>query len=623
MQNRILSSLNNRIYFTQNKLFLLNVILILLLTGTSTYSLASNPKAKIGGSFISGSSSWSDARWQEEFKAMKDAGMQYVIVGTVASSYPGKVTTTIYPSNIPNTEMETGEDATSPDVVDACLRNAQIAGMKVFIGADMSEHWWSSYANDSTWLYGQMKLDNQICDELWNNYKKKYPDTFIGWYWCYEIDNQNFMREDQQEVLINAMNKQLDHLDAKNERMPMMWCPFMNSNLGTPDECKTMWEKLFAGLHLKEGDIFCPQDCIGAGGLEIYEVASWFAALKEAVDTKPGLLMWSDVETFDSKDWSSATIGRVVKQLELEQPYVDNFVTWQYCFYDSPLNVDPGYHKTYMGYFKEGALETIPPTVPGNFTAVLQDGENVVLNWSESTDNIGVCGYYVYRNGEMIFRNQIPRKEAKQDNKIVLATLTDMCLPSNGKYTYEVRAYDFADNVSDPTPAITINIDKINYLPNLVSAGCSYSVSIPSYTDTLDPKDKKLTDGIYANSVTVNDSLWEGFHTIHQKPRDVIIDLGKTIPVQQFLASYLLDTHALVYLPYNITVLVSTDGVNFENVGDFPNPHIPYDARAISYKYRLTLSKPVLARYVNFRTSPTVRWYDQLTFSDEFEVRSK
>ena len=313
----------------------------------------------------------------------------------------------------------------------------------------------------------------------------------------------------------------------------------------------------------------------------------------------------------------------MVSQLKIEQPYVDDYITFAYCHYDSPYNVDPGYQVTYLDYLKTGSLETSPPSVPPHFTADLQTNGDVTLKWGVSTDNIGVCGYYVYRNGKMISKKQIRRTGKRNRNsEISLTTLTDVYLHSNTDYTYQVRAYDFADNVSSPTPAITVNTGKIVYLPNKVSAGCPYTISLSTYTDSSETKNMKLTDGIYADSATVRDTRWEGFHDTHQKPRDVVIDLGKTMPVQQFVADYLLDPKVFVYLPERVTVLVSTDNVNFEEVAEFPHPNVPYDASAGSYKYRYTLSGPVEARYVDFRTVPSARWFDELTYEDEFEIRN-
>jgi hypothetical protein len=603
----------------------LALVLILSIVIIPDISLASANKAAIDGSFITGDlcGHWTDARWQQEFTAMKNAGMHYVVLASVVQSFPGKVSTTIYPSSLPNTKIEQDRDGKPyPDVVDACLRNAKQAGIKVFIGIDANDRWWDSPADDSVWLYSQMDFDNKVCDEVWGLYKAKYPDTFYGWYWVYEADNVNFKTQAQQNVLTNAMNMQLDHLTAANERLPFMWCPFMNSNLGTPQAYQEMWQNVFAGLHTIPGDIFCPQDCVGAGGLKIDQVVSWFTALRKAVDTKPGLLMWSDIETFDLSDNTSATIDRIVTQLKIEQPYVDNYITWEYSYYDSPYNIDPGFHKTYLGYLKNGTTETTPPTTPANFTAKLLADGNVELNWDTAKDNIGVCGYYVYRNGIKICKKQVPIVGRHRKINSSLTSLTDVYLNSNTNYSYQVRAYDFANNVSAPSTEVTINTGNIPLLPNKVSAGCSYTISIPDCTDSTATKNTKLTDGIYADSASVADHKWDGFHDNHQKPRDVIIDLGKVMPVQEFIAGYLLAPKTAVFLPVDVKVLVSKDNVNFTDVGRFPRPNLPYDESAAAYKYRYRLSKPVEARYVNFRTVPAARWFDEITYEDEFEVRN-
>ncbi|MHB9057120.1 MAG: DUF4434 domain-containing protein, partial [Paludibacteraceae bacterium] len=474
---------------------LLSFVLILFLLMIPAVSNAQTSKAALDGSFITGDlcGFWSDARWQQEFTAMKAAGMHYIIIQAIANSYPGQITTTLYPSSLQNTIMaKGGNGVTYPDIVDACLRNAQSAGIKVFIGIDMSDNWWNVYGNDSTWLYSQMDFDNKICDEVWSLYKNKYPDAFYGWYWSYEVDNLNFKTKTQQSVLTNAMNIQLDHLSAANEKLPFMWCPFMNSSLGTPQAYQTMWQNVLSGLHTTPGDIFCPQDCIGAGGLTLNNLASWFSVLNQAVKTKPGLVMWSDVETFVQSDWTSATMDRIISQLKIEQPFVDNYVSWEYCYYDSPNNINPGFQATYLDYLNTGSLETIPPTSPANFSATLQADGDVALKWDAASDNIGVCGYYVYRNGTLIRKIQVPIISDSTIRSTPLTNYTDAGLNPNTTYAYQVKAYDFANNVSASDSSINITTGNLA----VVSHGCSYSISLPANANYPDLQHKKLTDGI-------------------------------------------------------------------------------------------------------------------------------
>ncbi|MDR3628624.1 MAG: DUF4434 domain-containing protein [Ignavibacteriaceae bacterium] len=594
---------------------LLTLFLSFLLLIIPDISKAAAEKAAMDGSFITGDFcySWTDARWQQEFTAMKNAGMHYIIIQAIADSYPGKITKTLYPSSLPNSEMAANGNAAYPDIVDACLRNAELAGIKVFIGIDMSENWWNVYGNDTTWLYSQMDLDNKICDEVWSLYKTKYPDAFYGWYWSYEVDNLNFKTQTQQSVLTNAMNRQLDHLIAKNEKLPFMWCPFMNSSLGTPSAYQAMWQNVFSGLHTTVGDIFCPQDCVGAGGLKLGEVVSWFSALRKAVETKSGLVMWSDVETFNINDETSATMDRIISQLKIEQPYVDNYVTWEYCYYDSPNNVDPGFQSTYIDYLNTGTLESSPPASPSNIIATLQADGSIILNWDAAKDNIGVCGYYVYRDGTLICKSQVPKISDSTSAAVSLTSYTDSGLKANTAYAYKVKAYDFANNVS--TSDSSINITTGNMV--IVSQGCSYTVSVSPNANYPDSNHKKLTDGTYASRASYADAAWVGFAGSTGGIINVIIDLGKSTPVQYFTADYLLDPQPAVYLPEEVKVFVSTDNSIFTEAGTL-SPSTIIGTLSSVYKYYCTLSSPVNARYIKFSTTASGYW----TFCDEFQVIS-
>src|SRR6185369_2754065 len=49
-----------------------------------------------------------------------------------------------------------------------------------------------------------------------------------------------------------------------------------------------------------------------------------------------------------------------------------------------------------------GAGDTLPPSLPGNFTAVAAGATRADLSWSASTDNFGVTAYDIYRDGTLL-----------------------------------------------------------------------------------------------------------------------------------------------------------------------------------------------------------------------------
>jgi len=75
------------------------------------------------------------------------------------------------------------------------------------------------------------------------------------------------------------------------------------------------------------------------------------------------------------------------------------------------------------------------PTVPASLSATALSASQIALSWSPSTDNVGVAGYNVYRNG-----NQIATTTA--------TSFQDSALSAATTYSYSVAAFDAANNVS-------------------------------------------------------------------------------------------------------------------------------------------------------------------------------
>lgn len=363
----------------------------------SATSFATVPRSD--GTFIQGYlvRNWTDARWQQEFDALKEAGMQYVILGSTLNTDSAGQMYSIFPSSIPGVINQYGND-----IVENCLRNAKKAGMKVFLGLNFDEKWWSaSFTSD--WLTRQMQLGNQLAEELIDRYKSRYGACMYGWYWVWEVDNIHATTPQLQSLLAKVLNVNLDYLNNATPDMPVMLCPFFNHRLGTSQQAATLWTNVFREAHFKKGDIFAPQDCIGAGGLDLSVLDEWFAALKTAVDTKPGLQFWVDTETFDQRFWTSATLDRFVKQMEIVKPYVSNYVTFAYSHYYSPWKDNPRFHKDYLHYVKNGKLpdEEVASDIQNLNLITLNDLSKEFI-WSvKPSSEVNVAGYFIYLNDSL------------------------------------------------------------------------------------------------------------------------------------------------------------------------------------------------------------------------------
>ncbi|MDQ2810505.1 MAG: RICIN domain-containing protein [Actinomycetota bacterium] len=90
-----------------------------------------------------------------------------------------------------------------------------------------------------------------------------------------------------------------------------------------------------------------------------------------------------------------------------------------------------------------GGPDTTPPSAPAGLAASGTTATSTTLSWNASTDNVGVAGYDVYRNG-----SQIATTGA--------TSYTDTGLSPATTYSYTVKAYDAAGNVSAASNTATV-----------------------------------------------------------------------------------------------------------------------------------------------------------------------
>jgi fibronectin type 3 domain-containing protein len=87
--------------------------------------------------------------------------------------------------------------------------------------------------------------------------------------------------------------------------------------------------------------------------------------------------------------------------------------------------------------------DSSPPTAPTNVTAVTSNGQ-AVLSWTAATDDVGVTGYNIYKDGTKI-------------GSSAGTSFTASGLLNNTTYTWTVKAYDAVANEGPPSTAITSN----------------------------------------------------------------------------------------------------------------------------------------------------------------------
>jgi hypothetical protein len=118
-----------------------------------------------------------------------------------------------------------------------------------------------------------------------------------------------------------------------------------------------------------------------------------------------------------------------------------------------------------------GPPDTTPPTAPTGLAASAPNANQVSLTWSPSNDNVGVIGYNVLRNGQMIGGS-------------VTTSYTDFTVSPSTQYSYTVEAFDAAGNISQASDPATVTTPAPSTNPPVISAVASSNVTQTNATIT-------------------------------------------------------------------------------------------------------------------------------------------
>jgi chitodextrinase len=104
---------------------------------------------------------------------------------------------------------------------------------------------------------------------------------------------------------------------------------------------------------------------------------------------------------------------------------------------------DRFYYHAEMAVGGGGAMDTQAPSVPAGLTGQATSSSSVGLSWSASTDNVGVVGYRVFRDGVLV-------------GSPTSTSYTDSSLTAGTSYSYAVAAVDAANNVSARSAPVSV-----------------------------------------------------------------------------------------------------------------------------------------------------------------------
>ena len=122
-----------------------------------------------------------------------------------------------------------------------------------------------------------------------------------------------------------------------------------------------------------------------------------------------------------------------------------------------------------------GAIDTLAPSTPTNLSANAPDSAHVNLSWTASTDNVGVTGYKIFKNGSQL-------------TTVTGTTYADTAVSPSTSYAYVVQATDAAGNLSSTsttvnvtTPAVVLTVTSTSVPTKTgTTATISWVTNLPS-----------------------------------------------------------------------------------------------------------------------------------------------
>ncbi len=421
-------------------------------------------KPEFTGTFIQSwmTCSWDDERWTEEVENMKKAGIEYLVLQCLADKgyeENGGQWNVYY-----DTDVEDLKGATyGGDCLEPALKSCQNAGIKVFVGLSMFDDFWNEAALGSTYQ-DVCHIAGDMIEDIYGKYGEKYKDSLYGWYFTPEISN-GLLCQISLNKLVKGINHIIDRINEVDETKALLMSPFYSEYLSTgPIASLSSYVKFFNMVKFRDGDIFAPQDAIGAKWVREKNLEMTWKIYKTAIDTcNADIKLWANCENFNGAITSetlggvlspkitentsnvTATLDVFVRQMEIASKYAENIITFSYNHYYSPSRINPAFINAYYDYVENGyILESEAPQAPENIT-MTQSENGIELSWDEAVDNFGIAYYRLEKDGKFLAR--IDKFYGTEEN---------YCVDKNGTTDsiYTIETFDVAGN---STGKITIN----------------------------------------------------------------------------------------------------------------------------------------------------------------------
>jgi len=137
--------------------------------------------------------------------------------------------------------------------------------------------------------------------------------------------------------------------------------------------------------------------------------------------------------------------------------------------------------------------DTTPPAGPNSVNANALNGSQVNLSWGVASDNVGVTGYEIYRNGTLISTQNT-------------TTYTDSGLNPSTTYTYKVIAKDAAGNKSTGSQVSVTTLASLVGAPGSSGGGIGGGMGDSGSYDSGSYDSGSVNNGMGDSGVVTNEA---------------------------------------------------------------------------------------------------------------------
>jgi YVTN family beta-propeller protein len=259
----------------------------------------------------------------------------------------------------------------------------------------------------------------------------------------------------QQPTTGNRLGSPVTGLDSPSLRGLWATAPYLHDG-----SAATLQDAVLAhdGISIDPGDL----DALAAYLLQIDDSEPAPSGGDETPPSQPtGLTANATSSSSIDLAWDAATDNVGVLGYRVFRDGVEIATTAGTAYTDTGLTVATSYSYAVAAYDAAGnqsvpsdpasatTPDTTAPTPPSGLDATATGADSIDLNWSESTDDVGVTGYRVFRDGVEI-------------GTTAATTYADSGLDAGTTYSYTVAAYDAAGNESaqsDSASATTLDTE--------------------------------------------------------------------------------------------------------------------------------------------------------------------